>query len=45
LASPGPSIRTQHVHSFRIDRPEDVDDDLRAWPAEAYVASRGETTC
>jgi endogenous inhibitor of DNA gyrase (YacG/DUF329 family) len=38
------SIRTQHVHSFRIDRPEDVDDDLQAWLAEAYVANRGETT-
>jgi hypothetical protein len=27
------SIRTQHVHSFRIDRLEDVDDDLRACAA------------
>jgi Domain of unknown function (DUF5655) len=36
------SIRTQHVHSFRIDLLEDVDDDLRAWLAEAYEANRHE---
>jgi hypothetical protein len=34
------SVRTQHVHSFRIDRLEDVDDDVRDWLAEAYEASR-----
>jgi hypothetical protein len=33
-------VRTQHVHSFRIDRLEDVDDDVRDWLTEAYEASR-----
>ena len=27
-----------HVHRFRLHRPEDVDDEVRAWLAEAYVS-------
>lgn len=25
-----------HLHAFRLSRPEDVDDEFRAWVAEAY---------
>jgi hypothetical protein len=27
-----------YVHKFRLERPEDVDDELRGWLAEAYVS-------
>lgn len=26
-----------HVHTFRLTRPSDIDDDFRAWMAEAYL--------
>jgi hypothetical protein len=34
-------IPTQHVHEFRIDRLEDLDDDVRGWLADAYARARG----
>ena len=34
-------IRTQHVRRFRVDAPDDLDDTLQGWLAEAYVLGSG----
>lgn len=32
---------TQHPHSFRIDAPGDLDEDVRAWLQQAYELGSG----
>jgi hypothetical protein len=29
-----------HLHEFRLEGPEEVDDDVAQWPAEAYRVGR-----
>jgi hypothetical protein len=38
IESPMP---TQHVHRFRIDRPNDLDDEVLGWLREAYAFGSG----